>query len=495
MATTIHGPQVAPYKKWLWMLAAALGLALLCTFITWPGIFYSDSYGRWQMAVDLTHLNFATQDDWLSAPPQLFMAVVYKLFGGSYAAYTFLQAAAYFFTAFFAIDAFVPHGKWPAWVLFAACPVFYGFSVYIEMSVGCVTALLWLLWLLLCFDHAGIKKWKPGGLALYFFVCCFLYFVMLGFRQNAFTVLPVLFFAAAVLYWRMKTPRPLVLHAMAAVLALAVIAAVPKVLHFGWQRNGGSGSVGFLWETVSMLGELQDKPEYDGYLDDLAAPEGWMEPGTTQNAVEMNHYSSIYGYQEHIQNWIVAFGDNASLIRKKYLHLLINEPDVFMRVKGRFWARTLGITEPLIDGEYDYNRHDRMDEFGYRDTPARQAFHQSYHGFLQAFSVVRRPWAVFAVVLALLLLARKWLCANRRYHLWILYAAAVFYYGSFLITTQSQEFRYFFVPLVLLYIVGAASLGVLAQALWGRFRPAPNNNPKAPLKDRQNSASLQEENV
>ena len=451
-----------PWRKWLVMLAAASVLGLVCTVITWPGIFYSDSYGRWQMARDLSVGNLATQDDWLSAPPQLFMAAVYKLSGGRYGAYTLVQAVAFFFTAFFAIDAYVPgKGRWPAWVLFAACPVFYGFSVYLEMSVGCVTALLWLLWLLLCVDHTRAKQWKAGFLALYFFVCCLLYFVMLGWRQNAFTVLPVLVFGAALLAKRAGSWRPVVLHVVSAALALALIPAIPKVLHFGYQRNGASGSVGFLWETVSMLGELRDRPEYDDYLDDLAAPDGWLGHDVIQQAIESNWYTNIYGYAGYIPNWIVSYEDNAALIQKKYLSLMLNETSTYVTVKGRFLSRTMGFSEPLVDGEYDYNRDDRMDEFGLRDTPARQVFWQSYHSFLEIVPLIRMPWLLYSIALALLLVARRALGKTTRYRLWMLYAAAVFYYGSFLVTTQSQEFRYFFVPLVLLYLVGAACLSAL----------------------------------
>lgn len=457
-----------PWKKWLMMLAAASVLGLVCTVLTWPGVFYTDSYGRWQMARDLTLGNLATQDDWLSVPPQLFMAAAYKLFGGRYGAYTMVQAVAFFFTAFFAIDAYVPgKGRWPAWALFAACPVFYGFSVYLEMSAGCVTALLWLLWLLLCVDHSRVKQWKAGFLALYFFACCLLYFVMLGWRQNAFTVLPVLVFGAALLAKRAGSWRPVVLHVASAALALGVISAIPGVLRFGYQNHGASGSVGFLWETVSMLGELQDKPEYDDYLDDIAGA------GATQKAVEANSYLSIYGYHQHIPNSLVGQGDNADRVMAKYVGLILKEPGTYLKVKTQFWAYTMGMAQPLRNVEYEYDQQGRMGEFGLRDTPARHVFVNSYNGFLNFMAVLRMPWLVFCLVLALLLVARRTLAKTARYRLWMLYVAAVFYYGSFLVTTQSQEFRYFFVPLVLLYLVGAACL----SALCGRLTARRQNHP------------------
>lgn len=438
-------------KKWLCMFFLAVGMGLLCTIITWPGIFYSDSYGRWQMARDLTKLNFATQDDWLSVPPQLFMAAVYWLFGGSYAAYTFLQATAYFFAAFFAIYSFVPRGRGIAIALFAACPVFYGFSVYLEMSVGCLTALLWLLWLVLCFEHKDIKSWKFYKTVLYFLLCCFLYFVLLGFRQNAITVLPVLFFAVFLLCKKFKSPRALAVHTLAVLLCVLSISAIPKVLNFAYQSKGASGSVGFLWETVSMLQQLQEKPEYANYLDEFG------QEGTTQKAVLANNYNSIYGYHDYIPNTVVSQGDNAAKITKKYFNLIVAEPKVFIATKARFMAYTLGLSQPLMVGEYEYNRNQRMDEFGYKDTVWRQGFYKSYQAFLGYFSVLRRPFVVFLAALAVFLPAKKRMLPLQRQRILAIYLAAAFYYAAFLLSTQSQEFRYFFVPFALLFIVAAAS--------------------------------------
>lgn len=441
-----------------------LGLALLLgglfTWMAWPGIFYSDSYGRWFMARELTRLNFALQDDWLSVPPQLFMAVLYKL-THSYGSFTFLQSTAFYFTLFCAVDCFVPYGKIPTLVLAVLFPVFYGFSVYVEMSVGSLIALLWLFMLLFQYDHSGLAQKKPLQKILYFLVCLFLYFVLLGFRQNAFTVLPVLAFGLWMLGRQIKSYMPLVLHGAAVALSMAVIALLPSLLHFGFQNGGGSLATGFLWETVSILQELGDDPRYNHMLDYLG------QEGTTAQAVENNHYDSIYGYHDAIPNTVVGTGNHKQRILQDYFRLMREQPRAFWTVKARFISRALGISQPLSVGEYDYDRDGRMQEFGFSDKPQRRLFYDSYKGFMEGAAVLRRPWLLFLAAGALLGLAARWLASRDFYKLGLLYLAAVFFYGSFLITTQSQEFRYFFVPLVLLYLVSAGSLGALCKAAAG----------------------------
>lgn len=448
-------------RRWCFFLLA-LAWGGLCSLIAWPGIFYSDSYGRWFVARALSELNFALLDDWLSVPPQLFMGAYY-LVTQNYGGYTLLQAVAFFFVCFCAIDAFCPKGGLVAGILFAAAPVFYGFSVYLEMSVGCVTALLALLMLLLKTDHEQISAWPRRKKILYWCAAFFLYFCVLGFRQNALTLLPVLLFAA----WRAgraaKTKLPLLLHGSAIAASFLLILALPGLLRFGFRHGTGSMTAGILWETVSMLEYLQDDPAYHGMLDYLAGE------GSTEGAVAANTRDSVHGFSNHIPYTVTSQGDNAARIRADYLRLIREQPGVWLRVKLEFAGRALDITQPLNNVEYDLDRDGRLAEFGYRYTLRREQFYGSYMGFVNGFSLLRRPWLVFAAALAALLAARKALGKKNFYNLLVLFACAAFYYGAFLVNTQSQEFRYFFLPLVLLYLCIAGGLGALLAPVWRRL--------------------------
>ncbi len=448
--------EIATKKKLTQFFIIAVVLGSVCTLITYPGIFYSDSYGRWFMASEMARFNFAVQDDWLSVVPQLFMAVLYKL-TQNYASFTLLQSILFFFTCFCAINFFVPKGGLVAGILFAICPTFYGFSVYVEMSVGCLVAMLWLLMLICGVEYEFFDCWPVWHKWVYFILCFGLYFVMLGFRQNAFTVLPVF----AIVLWRIchRTKDWLLgyLHTIAVVLSFVVILSLPTMLNYGIRNGTGSMSTGFLWETVTMLEKLDENPEYQGMLDYLG------EEGITDLAIQANHADSIYGYHTYIPNTVVGSGDNAAQIRSDYFTLMFTEPLVYWDVKMDFWARTLGMSQPLSAGEYDYNRDDRMAEFGFSDTERREDFHQSYVSFMESAEMLRTPWIMFLLALGVLMGARymKAIPPETFSRLRIVYGVSVFYYASFLITTQSHEFRYFFIPLVLLYIVIAGSVGGL----------------------------------
>lgn len=445
-------------KKYTLFLLAALLLGVTATLVTYPGIFYSDSYGRWFLAKNLARFNFEVQDDWLSVPPQLYMAALYKLTQNT-ASFTLLQSVLFFFTGFCAIDRFCPKGKWAIGAGFVLCPIFYGWSVFIEMSVLCLVALLWLAMLIMR-DHSAMKQWRMAKKVLYFLACFLLYFTVLGFRQNAFTMVPVLAVAWVLLAKQAKTLLPLLLHGGAVATSMVLILSLPTLLNFGIRNGSGSLSTGFLWETVTILGHLPDEPPYDTMLDYLG------EEGTTRNAVENNNLNSIYGYHPYIPNVVVGEGDNARRIREDYFYLMRNEPAAFWRVKGQFAARALGLSQPLDVGEYTYDFGGRMHEFGMLDTDRRQQFHGSVVGFLEGASVVRRPWVWFTLAAGLLAAAFTTLGKKKAVPLLFLYGLAVSYYASFLITTQSQEFRYFFLPLVLLYLVAAGSLGALAARGW-----------------------------
>jgi hypothetical protein len=205
--------------------------------------------------------------------------------------------------------------------------------------------------------------------------------------------------------------------------------------------------MGIVWEMVCMIQEMPDRYEYMSMLDYLGE-----EEGATLMAVSTVNYNSINSINTYLSNYKAGQGNNSSRIIKNYLYLLRNEPKTYFMVKGRFIARTLGISQPLDNVEYDYNRGERMGEFNMKDTKLRREFFNFYNRFLDSCSFSRMPYLIFLVVLISILLIKYIAGKDLVNQLMTLYFTAVFFYSSFLITTQSQEFRYFFVPFVLLVI-------------------------------------------
>ena len=458
--STEHGQSI---KKKLLFLTVAIVISAILTIIVYPGVFYSDSYGRWSLALALLKGNRAHLDNWLSFPPQLFMAICY-IITGEFSSFTFLSAVMFFFVSFLAIDSFCTKYSIVTCICYALCPVFFGFSIYVEMSVGCVTALLSLLLLILKYDYSLLLG-KRGKIVLHFMLCFFLYFCLVGFRQNAFTVLPVLVITVMVISRKIKSHWPITIHCTAMILSLLLIALIPKVLDFGYQYGKGSKYIGLVWEMVCMIKEMPDKYEYMSMLDYLG-----KEEGATLLSVNAVNYDSINSITSYIAAHKAGDDQNGQRIINNYLMLMKDEPKTFFMVKGRFISRAMGISKPLANVEYDYNRHDRMEEFGYKDTSIRRAFFDTYNRFMDDFSILRRPWVIFSLVIIIVLLTKRILSTTEYHNLLTLYFSAVFFYLSFLITTQSQEFRYFFVPLVLLYICFFACLGRIAEKIISNYR-------------------------
>lgn len=371
------------------------------------------------------------------------MAVCY-LITGEYGGFTFLSALLFFYISFLTIAEFCPKYKVIACCCYALCLVYFGFSIYVEMSIGCVTALLALLLIILRIDHTALAS-KKGGLVWYSVVCFYLWLCIIGFRQNAFTVLPVVIYSIIRLSIKIKAYWSIVIHTITTILAVLTITLLPLILNFGFKYGKGSKYMGLVWEMVCMIKEMPDKYEYMSMLDYLGE-----EEGATLLGVTTVNYNSINSVNTYLSNYKAGQGNNGNRIIKNYLYLLKNETKTFFLVKGRFIARTLGISQPLDNVEYDYNRDERMGEFNMKDTKLRRGFHDIYNRFLDSSSFIRMPWLVFSVVLALILLVKRIVEKELANQLMTVYFTAVFFYSSFLITVQSQEFRYFFVPLVLL---------------------------------------------
>ena len=63
---------------------------------------------------------------------------------------------------------------------------------------------------------------------------------------------------------------------------------------------------------------------------------------------------------------------------KKYVELFFREPGRFLQLKWDFIKKTMGISQPLDYSEYDYNRWERMGEYGFNDSLQRKAFYDSF---------------------------------------------------------------------------------------------------------------------
>lgn len=444
------------------LLAASLLLGGLLTFVTYPGIWYSDSIQRAKIALQLVTEEDPSQiGSFLSLLPQLFIGACLRL-TGSYACYTWLQAAVFYAVAFGSICWFF-QGKIALilGVLFAACPLFFGYAVYWETGTVTTACLLLL---------AVVTDWAcPSARPLWHKVAVVLLllagsFVAVGYRLNTATAIAGFCLWELVRFIRCRGIHKEYLARIAALVLGTVLAMqVPKIVGVQPINNG---IVGPMWETACMLNRIGPGQGYDTYLDDL------IGEGNTEKIFEVTESpeNSMYLFSDAVDYWSLPWSPARSRqFAARYLELIRQQPGTFLRVKGEMIRHTLGQL-PLL--EYEYDRDGQMGAYQFSDTPQRHAFYDTVTGFAERWHWARTPWQVFFTALVLLA-AGLWLKTPVMLPARLVFLAAC-YEGAFFLTTQSHEFRYWFPALVLLLFAIARSLTTLAPAVLERIRDGRN---------------------
>ena len=443
----------------LWVLLASLLFSGILTFVSYPGIWYSDSYQRAETAARL--LNHSAMGSCLSLLPEVVMSVCLQL-TGNYAFYTWMQAFVFEAVGMICIYYFFPGKRAiPLCILFALCPIFWGYALYWETGPVTVVCLLLLVvlneysWQ----DFCGKQGVKQVVRLVLIGLCAFF---AVGYRPNAATaIVGLVAWELFAIFDRTHKVRKYAKIAVAGALVAGTFLAfqVPKMVGLLPVSNS---TVGPMWETFCMLNRIGEGNGYDTYLDDL------MGEGKTKEIFEVENEpeESLYLFSDTVDYWGVAWdkAKEQEYIRR-YITLIREQPKVFLQVKWEMVKRTMS---ELPFSEYDYDRAGRMDEYGVSDTPQRQKFYNVVVNFANQWRWARTPWKVFVVAFILLGIARVLRCQ-------ILLAAklvylAICYEGAFFITTQSHEFRYWFPTFVLLLFSMAILLEKILLKGWEIFR-------------------------
>ena len=449
------------YKQRKIMLFAiiSLFLGIYFTLVFYPGVLYSDSYTRWDTAKYILYsaynFDFSNIHTWVSITPQFFMAFLYAL-TFNYATFTLIQSILFFFSSFLMIDKFVYNYKIIVLALFIICPIFYGYSVYHEMSTGCIIGINFGILLLTNENLKNWPNWKMILKIVYFSALFLCFYVTFGFRQNAFTIFPAIILTIIYLYKKYKNKLLSILQIAIIGFSLLFVSLFPAILKINVYS---SSSAGFVWEILSTIQEMpKDKQaKYNDYLDFISGD------GSTSEALVLNSKSGS------VNPWLWSIftvqniGDKniRSKIQNRYMYFVFNETNYYLNTKFYFIGRNLGIIQPLNNPEYNYNRREQMHHYGMLDNGLRHWFVNSYNKFQEVTVVFRIPWIWF--VIGLLAVIFQFFKAERNHFLGtlLLYLIAIFYYSAFIINTQSFEFRYFFPAFYMLFIITADSIGTI----------------------------------
>ena len=452
------------YIRWIIkqrnILLLAICISAFLTILTYPGILYSDSYVRIELAdkIDLILSSIISEEfgfevvyAWLTVVPSLFILLSKKIVG-SISLYTFFQSFMFWFSVLVFSDQInkKSHQKWGR-VCLLLSPVLWAYSVYYEASVGCVTAVIVMLLLIWKWRCLSTRFDKVLSLLLLVFAS----FVCFGYRANAFSIIPVVI---VIIFLREKQLVSRLLLTVAIILGLTGTMTIPILLRIDTMS---SYSAGFAWEIVSTIQSMdqEKQDEYIQYLDDL------FGDGATAEAVKVNGLASINPmFKSPINQITVSSQGNSAKVISRYFELALKEPEAFLKNKLKFISFSLGISRPIYMAEYDYNRWKMMNSFGFNDSFARQTFVNGFNGYMEFMRVFRRPWIMYVFCLVLIIFWKiKVRGKTSEFSLCeAAFGVAVFYYGVFLLNTQSFEFRYFFPAWLLLVVI---SIGLISQLI------------------------------
>lgn len=430
------------------LLLFAITVAALITFVVYPGVLYSDSYGRAEYAATILYgewpENFVP---YITMLPSIYIALFLWL-TNSYAVYTWVQAS-FFLWSLLEMLWKVYKGRSAAVVLtfLAFSPLWIGYAVYWE--TGVLTAIL-LMWLI-CVDEKIEKSSSKMIVLLLLLVYAFVCFTITGYRINAATaIVGILAWNGIEILRKKQKVRQTIAKVMAAMLGIVLALQIP---HFLGLPNTNNAMTGVLWETCSIVNRIGPGKGYDQYMDSV------IGPGNTERLFDVEEpESSMYQFSDVFDYWSLVM-NNPDEIAEKYIKLVLEKPGVFVNVKAKIVWKTL--TEANFK-EYLPNPGGGMNKFDVLDTVRRDRTIEIVNQYmnLKVISVLRIPLVMFGLALLLSLTCFHLHLPTER--LFQMIFVALCYEGGYFITTQAYEFRYFFPAWLLLFF----TILLAAREIW-----------------------------
>jgi hypothetical protein len=428
------------------ILSISLIAAIWLTLIYYPGVMLSDSYRRWTLVEHLFNTGGSNKD---AIVPALWMALNYGL-THNYASFSLFQSFFFFYSSFSLMCIMGRFkGVWMALpiMLFLAFPIFQGYSVFHENSVGTIIGINFTL-ILLSHDETKTNELKQ---VIYFFICFLVFSTLFGFRQNNITLLPVIILMLYRAYKHKKTNTHIQIWSLAA--ALVFVYCLPILVEkYRSIRNLQEINLALTWETAQIIERSQD-PKEAHYLDYL---------GDTPQATE----KALINVREEILDMLKADGLSwgkifepsfTKRVIKDYLNIVFTHPKEFIQTKIYSWGRILGITRPIYFWGFWENKSNWLPKYGYRPTELRHQQFVRIGRLVDTCKVLTRPFILFILGGIMVFLSKRYLNKEVEY-VGIAFTLAIFYYGGFFLINESYEFRYFFPSFYLNVVIGLVVL-------------------------------------
>ena len=417
--------------------------ALVLSFSFYPGILFSDSYGRWKAAIGLATegLDAISYIDTRSPlAPLLFMTPAYRL-SGEIGLFHFCQSFLFSLTLFHFARVFCK--SWLTMLLTSLIlllPINFVYSVFSSYDSLLAIVLLNIFVLLYKFEKNLFEGLLLGTLIA----------VAIGTRFPALLMLPVLLFAMFRLRDRYLRLSGYVTSMTVTIVLTTAVLVTPSMVNFRQPQENKSMAWnanplfdGIAWEYQNFATKWSSL-ENDQFLARI---------GVSKEDLRSFSYSSILDNDWSGQKFIdsIPASERWNLLRL-YTRFALENPVLFVWEKAKYGADLMGVYKPIKDYEIGKWRdapwwRPAFEELGFESNERKERLIDTYFGFMTSIgSFFLRPILVFTSLFGIALVLRSREAA-------VLYSvgAVTVYYLAYAINSPSHELRYFY-PVVYLFM-------------------------------------------
>ena len=436
------------YKiRYFIIIIFCLTLAFLLTIISAPGFFNSDAYARSGMVQHILNFDMMSLDvleTRLSILPVLLMALSQKMVN-SYSLYTFVCAFLYFLGSALILEKIGSSNRYLKYIMFLINPVLICVSVWSVPGVLCSAMVLFLIMIL-------FKEFKKYDYFL-LFICSTL---IIGYRENALIILPVIFFY--IIYKKNITKLQKV---FCCISILSSIVFLSLLTNFYNIKKITVCKAGFAWEILNVIDRLPEEKR-------CSYANGSISCLDIKNAINLMKIdnTNINGFYWNPTTSFFIYNYKDIDIIPIFIKVIKDNPKIYAYVKLNFIMNNLGITKPLSIMEVEYNRDNLMGRFNFNDSTERKILFSLLYNSIKR-SLIQYPYILFLLSIWLVSLAK--IRNSKNYELYLLmFLCSIFYYFAFLIVTVSFEIRYFFPSYYLMCIM---NIGIITEIISKKEEP------------------------
>lgn len=409
----------------------SLAYATVLVFSFYPGLLYSDSVNRWNLAIEYYNNGIENFPNYSSHHPVL-PSIIQSYFYGvtkEIGLFIFLQAFMFSYSLFLLVSE-ISTSKYvnALTAIFLLAPLNFVYSIFHSFDSLYAVINIFLVYFL-------IGLYKKYSLIGVFYIAISI-FLLVSVRLNSVLLAPlIVFFHCCICFYRKERRRNYFLGGVAIISFACAPFFITSALNM---KASNSWVLGFAWEYANLATKSTNL-EHSEFISSVGG-----SPEKIRNNI---CYHGIWCGGERAQFDVAGSNELSVKTFKKYLKIAITEPKLFIVEKSKYIASLMGVGEPLSNAEIGKWRTgdwaEQFKHFGFYTSENKEKLIDEYFFFSNIVSFVFQPYKLLIVgviVLALLGAMNK----TAFYFVSVGFSVSWFYYVTFFITSQNHEFRYFY---------------------------------------------------